>query len=383
VQVYAALRAWLAELVPTWRVTRTTNLALLASAILSRRSLCLSELARAYPGGSSHAVRKKRLWRFLENRALDLGALRRQLTYLALHTLRVPVDGGLPLLVDSTYWLPYGVLAAAVPRAGRALPLHWRAYRRDLVGEPERSQHHLEVRFLAECLERVPVEYQPIVVGDRAFGRASLCHWLHAHGWHYVLRVTADVWLHHPTYTGLARALPLRPGQRRWLPGVRYRQDGVVTVNLLAVWRRGCAEPWLLVTNLSDPAWVERLYRRRMQIEHGFRDWKHHLQLRLPASRLVHSARRFGRLITGVVLAYWFTCLVGLRALPRRYARQVLSWGSASVFFLAREFLRVPPQDAPARLARLLDWVARVLAPSRPGLPAWRLRYRRFRPRYT
>jgi hypothetical protein len=69
-------------------------------------------------------------------------------------------------------------------------------------------------------------------------------------------------------------------------------------------WRRGCAEPWLLVTNLNDPTVVERLYRRRMQIEHGFRDWKHHLHLRLPASRLVHSARRFGRLLTGVVLAY-------------------------------------------------------------------------------
>ena len=31
-------------------------------------------------------MRKKRLWRFLENRGLDLWPLRRQLTYLALHT---------------------------------------------------------------------------------------------------------------------------------------------------------------------------------------------------------------------------------------------------------------------------------------------------------
>jgi hypothetical protein len=183
-------------------------------------------------------------------------------------------------------------------------------------------------------------------------------------------------------YHGLARQLPLRPGQRRWLAGVRYRQDGLVTVNLLAVWRRGCAEPWLLVTNLDDPAEVERLYRRRMQIEHGFRDWKHHLQLRLPERRMVQSARRFGRLVTAVVVAYWWTVLVGLRALPRGYARQVLSWGKASVFFLAREFLTSPPLDAPQRLDRLLDWVARVLRPSRL-LPYWHPPTRRLQPRLT
>ena len=79
-QVYAPLRRFVAELVPTWRITRTKNLALLASAVLVRRSLSLSELARAYPGGGSHHVRKKRLWRFLENRTLDLWTLRRQLT---------------------------------------------------------------------------------------------------------------------------------------------------------------------------------------------------------------------------------------------------------------------------------------------------------------
>jgi hypothetical protein len=36
-----------------------------------------------------------------------------------------------------------------------------------------------------------------------------------------VLRVTADVQLAHPSYTGLARALPLRRGRRRWFTGVR------------------------------------------------------------------------------------------------------------------------------------------------------------------
>jgi hypothetical protein len=43
---------------------------------------------------------------------------------------------------------------------------------------------------------------------------------------------------------------------------------------LLAYWRTGCEEPWLLVTALppaeADPLW----YGMRMWIEHGFKDDK-------------------------------------------------------------------------------------------------------------
>ena len=381
-QVYGPLRRFVAELVPTWRVTRTRNLALLASALLVRRSLSLSELARAYPGGFSHHVRKKRLWRFLENRGLDLWALRRQLTYLALHTCGIDAGQRLPVLVDLTYWEPYAVLAASVPRAGRALPSHWRTFRRDLAGEPELGQNQLVARCLAQGLERVPLEVQPVVVGDREFGRADLARWLTGRHWSFVLRVTADVQLAHPSSTGLARDLPLRRGQRRWLTRVRYRHDGVVTVNLLAFWSRE-HEPWLLITDLDDPAEVERLYRARMRIEHGFRDWKHHLKLRLPHSRLVRQARHFGRLVTAEALAYWCVCLIGLHALPRGYQRQVTSWGRASVFRLALELLAVPPPDLRSRLDRLLDRVVWVLAPSRLDPPSWRPHSRRFPPRYA
>ncbi len=380
--VYAPLRAFLADLVPTWRRTHLTNLALLVAALLTRRSLSVSELARAYPGGFTHAMRKKRLWRFLENGRLDLAALRRRFTYLALHACRVPEGQRVPILIDTTYWEPYAVLVAAVPRAGRALPLHWRTYRRDLVGEPEPSQNQIEEVFCTQLLERVPLEWEAVLVADRGFGRADLIGWLQQRGAAFVLRVTADVHLRHPAYTGLARALPLRRGQRRWFTDVVYRQDGAVTVHLLAFWGRDHDEPWLLVTNLTDPKEVETLYRRRMRIEHSFRDWKHHLRCRLPLSRMVQSARRFGRLVTALILAAWFLCLVGLGALPRGYRQQVVSWGTMSVFRLALEFLTWPPPGAWARVDRLLDRLARALAPSRIDPSDWQLRYRRFRPKY-
>lgn len=60
--------------------TQTANLALLVSAILKKRTLCLSELARAYPVPEERRVaipkhcllhRLKRLWRFTANERVD------------------------------------------------------------------------------------------------------------------------------------------------------------------------------------------------------------------------------------------------------------------------------------------------------------------------
>jgi hypothetical protein len=163
---------------------------------------------------------------------------------------------------------------------------------------------------------------------------------------------------------------------------VLYRQDGVTTVQLLAFWGRDQAEPWRLATNLADPKQAETLYRRRRRSEHSVRDWTHHLRLRLPVSRLVQCPRRFGRRVTGLILALWFTCLAGLYALPRGDRPQGVRWGTASIFRRALEFLTWPPPDAWRRLDRLLDRLAQALAPSQIAPAEWRLRYRRLRPRY-
>ena len=51
-------------------------------------------------------------------------------------------------------------------------------------------------------------------------------------------------------------------------------------MNILAVWGLGQREAWFIASPLKDPGLVEGLYRKRMKIEHGYRDWKHHLRLK-------------------------------------------------------------------------------------------------------
>ena len=89
--------------------TQQTNLALLVSAILKKRTLCLSELARAYPTPNKRRVavpkhdllhRLKRLWRFTDNGRVD--ALAVQMAFVAHTIARLGFPRSVGLAVDWT-----------------------------------------------------------------------------------------------------------------------------------------------------------------------------------------------------------------------------------------------------------------------------------------
>jgi hypothetical protein len=113
-RVRDAINAAAPFLVPT----QTTNLALLVSAILKTRTLCLSELARAYPTPEERRVaapkhcllhRLKRLWRFTDNGRVD--ALAVQLAFVPHLVARLGYPRLVGLAIDWTMFdttLPSG-----------------------------------------------------------------------------------------------------------------------------------------------------------------------------------------------------------------------------------------------------------------------------------
>jgi len=113
-----------------------------------------------------------------------------------------------------------------------------------------------------------------------------------------------------------------------------------------------------------------------MKIEHGFRDWKYHLRLKIPKSRFVRAAHRARMLVNAVVIAYWFICLVGIKAKVRNLKAKVASWGDISFFRLALELVSsgwlYPPW-----VSRVLDWVADKLLPFQPLVTYWQHQYQR------
>jgi hypothetical protein len=384
--LYPAMFAFVSELCPRWRRSQRVNLTLLCQALVARRSLTLTQLARAYPVPGRRKVprpnhgllhRVKRLWRFLAHPTLDETDLRQRLVRLASSACRTPgLD--LPVLLDLTYFAPFAVLAASIPRGGRALPVAWRVFRRDLEGEVDLSQNLIIDEVLATLRAQVSPGIRVQVVADREFARASLFRTLRQQHSSFVIRVDAETWIHHPCYTGPMADLPLRPGGPRvWLPDARYGKTEQEPVHLLAVWGMGHRAPWLLATDLADPRQVERLYRKRMKIEHGFRDWKHHL--RLKGTVRLRTAAHLGRLLTAVIVLYWFLGLLGTRLNRPPWRAEVHAWGRLSDFTCALELLALDHPAATRAIDRLLRWVADKLCSLRPPPPLWQLRRQRHR----
>lgn len=155
------------NLSPTWVRPQQAMLAQLVCALKERPSLCPTELARALPDGphaqasqSLHG-RLKRLNRFLDNPRLDEAEIFLRWYRLAVH-FRADVPDApqlLPVLLDTTYFEPFGALMASIPCGGRARPIVFTTYhRRQLracfppvdqwpdpnatVARPARRKHH-------------------------------------------------------------------------------------------------------------------------------------------------------------------------------------------------------------------------------------------------
>jgi hypothetical protein len=136
--------------------TQATNLALLVSDILKKQTLCLSELARAYPTPKERRVaspkydllhRLKRLWRFIDNEWVAALGVQTALVPCTIACLGHPRLVGLAIdwtffdtLLPSGQRIRYQVLRIAVPRKGRALPLLQLACDRDHL-PPTKSQN--------------------------------------------------------------------------------------------------------------------------------------------------------------------------------------------------------------------------------------------------
>ena len=325
---YPRVAAAVTAAVPSLRPTQAANLALLVSALLAKRTLCLSELARAYPTPAARRVpapkhdllhRLKRLWRFLGNERVD--ALAVQCAAIPHAVARLGGGGRLGLAVDWTMFdatLPsgrrmrYQVLRIAVPCRGRAVPLLQLAYDRDRL-PADRSQNQLEEDALWAVVAALPPGVRPVVLADRGFARATFLAALGQRGLDYVVRIDKGTCLTEPG--GRRWKLGeegLRPGQVRWAPGVRYGlhhgRPRDLELNVALCWRVAkCRarreppqEPWYLATSLGTAGRAVAWYWRRGWIEQSFKDAKSRFGL---ARVRVGCPERLTRLLAALTLA--------------------------------------------------------------------------------
>jgi hypothetical protein len=349
------------HLAPTWRKEVHQTCAEVLAAFWDRSCLCLSDLARALPAPQQplHG-RLKRLGRWLDNPHLDELALSVRWLILSYQWVvqlpRQPRERPLlPILLDTVYFQPFAVLLATVPCGSRGLPIALTTYHRKTLeawfppeatwpdptvptsptlrerrGLPARpplaastkqvflSQNRIEEHLLALVLRLACPTLRRVIVADRGFARASLFRWLLEHACDFVIRFDAQTHVYLDAAgesQAVSAALPVRPGEQRWVAAAWYQREERVPMAMLAIWDQDAEEPWYLGTSLGRADWTAQCYRWRMRCECTHRDEKTGILLRCGGDdhRLTNGLHMH-RLALALCLAEWLCALVGLQA---------------------------------------------------------------------
>ncbi len=259
--------------------------------------LSLAALARALPTeGTAHA-REKRLHRFLQNPYLDFRTVTTSLALILLPARQ----RFCPLILDQTKSGATQALVAAVPYAGRALPLACYTFDYPLREPTVKSQNQLKHLFLLDTELSLPQGILPIWIADRAYARALLLKQSGEENRAYIIRGRRrTVITYQERRMKLSHLQAQAQGALRY-ENVLYHAHQQAPRDVIGYHDPAYQEPWyLLVPFAFRPVLptdlVVELYRNRMQIEPSFRDFKTHLGLR-GLKLKVDIAPRMGRLL--------------------------------------------------------------------------------------
>jgi len=320
---------------------RSKTLLLAVESLLAGRRLVLIDLARSWIGADRIRAPLKRLDRLLGNRQLHAERERLyggMVRWLARHPEPVIVVDWCRLKADGRWHL----LRAAVPVGGRTLTLFEMIFPERQLASPAAERD-----FLERLKMLLPEQSRPILITDAGF-RAPWCRSVDALGWRWVTRVrhrthvkpaesvdTPDQWVAcralYPLAQRATRELGLfdlvrsHPIQARLVLHARARR-GRHHTNLKGQPVRSKAsrqnarreaEPWLLAASPSmdlAAAQIVSLYRRRMQIELGFRDLKSHRYGQAFEDSLTRKRDRIEILLLLHTLAVFAAWLAGMGA---------------------------------------------------------------------
>ena len=197
--------AWTLSACAGLRLSQAKTLSDLVAATLEVGRVSLAEIGRRLAGPVAAKHRIKRVWRFTSNQRVEISdAMRRVVARLAKRRRK-------PVLItfDWTDIRGFCTLMAAAAMKGRAVPLLWASYPR---GRVEISQNNLEEGLLRLLRTMIPEKVPVILLADRGFGRTELARTCQLIGFHYVIRITPDVWVENRVFCGKLLDFPVRRG---------------------------------------------------------------------------------------------------------------------------------------------------------------------------
>ena len=257
---------------PTFR-----NFCFILIAISVAKTFRINEIASRLPiVVAREKSRQKRFLRFLETR-LPVDALKAAWFASVVKWFSKDANAHLYLLVDETDLLAgWKALVVAIPFRHRAIPVFWFIYSDAQIREGLYKSHNEIIQYFSafvyqEALGGVSKQHQrPVLVFDRGFARAQyVIKFLKERDIPFVMRVPRHVGI---TLDGSVKKLDdLEVG---WYPDILYQTRQQIPLQLYIIRDEAFKDPMYLISNRLRGHQIHHCYKRRMQIEHGFRDIK-------------------------------------------------------------------------------------------------------------
>jgi hypothetical protein len=290
---------------------RLRNFAWLMTGIYQRKSVHLSKIAVKIPGDVKLRSIVRRLSRFLGNPAIRVREWYEPITKRLVRSMACTVGEVRLIAAGTKVRFGHQLLVIAIAFRSRALPIAW-TWVRKAKGH---SSAVKQLALLAYVQRLIPAHTPVLVVGDSELGAVEVIRQLEAWDWCYVLRHKVN---HQAKLSDGGNLQPFgdliqEPDQSIWLSRGLLTLKHAYPVNLLAHWKRGEKETWLLATNLPSRQLALRAYRCRMWIEEMFGDLKGN-GFDLESTHLRHFLR-LSCLTLAVVLLYIWLISMGSTAI--------------------------------------------------------------------
>lgn len=222
-------------------------------------------------------------------------------------TMRTYAPGVIDVVMDSTQYGPScRARVVGVAYGGQVLPLGWRVVK----GKKGHTCPQLQKELLVEIRAYLPPG--PVVlVADSEFCAVALLDTIPDWGWHFIVRVRSNVYVHQggkEPFT-LAR-VSLKPGEIYCWRAVFWTNEHLFGPLLASgYWAKGEEEPLSVLTDTQNEAVALLVYSWRFWIEPLFADFKgrgFHL-----AQTRIRDPKRLSRLLLVACIPFLWTVSVG------------------------------------------------------------------------
>ena len=261
---------------PVLKKPALKNVILTIIAIALSKPFRINEIASRLPVSVKHQkTKQKRLLRFLAS-AFPIDAVMGCWLVFVLKRVCHPSTARPLILVDETKLIDnFKALVAAVPFRQRAIPIYWHIYSDAEIQQMTYTSHNEIVqRFCLTLYQKaqqaLPHRCEPTLIFDRGFARGKyVIKFLKTKQIPFVMRVCRNVRM-----TVWGQTQPIEQVKAGFYPQIRYHATEQIQINLYVVRDARFTEPMYLISSHLTGRQIHHYYKRRMQIEHGFRDIK-------------------------------------------------------------------------------------------------------------